>query len=348
MADFTGLFLRHFMGDSPGTPYAGQGLSDSPDVLLEGTAPVDPSTLVTAQNYVQEPPDTLWVGSKATNYLYVRAINASPGALAARLWLWYATPALLVWPQNWIHDDIYVNGQNQNWSNVNPTSPNQIVVSDAFAVVSPDTPQDHYCTIAMSENPQNGYPISQPPQAPFPGSFATLTDFAAWIQVTPSAAWRNTVDQPKTSATWNWMSPLPGPDQPGQPNIGVQCVNMPVGSQYQFTVPAGTTAKGETWGPIDSGVRTVQQPNEAISVQVNWPGGVQAGMNITYWANGQTAQTGATIIPNVGVATPALDGLVEDPMRGAKMTLLYEDLADESTAQVRYQHIIGATPLRMV
>jgi hypothetical protein len=342
-ASFQGLFLRHFMGDSPGAPYGNQGLSNSPDVVLNGTSPVtDPTTLTTQQSYGAFPPNTLFVGSQATNYLYVRGLNSTAGAMDARLWLWYAEPNMLQWPQNWISNTIWVNGVEQNWSNVHASSPNQIVVSDAFAVVSPSTPQDHYCTVTISE-----YPRYDPPAPPFPGYFSNLNDFAAWIQATPNAAWRNTVDQPVTAASWNWMSQINGPDDPGQLNVGVQCQGMPVNSLYQFTVPAGTTKNGDTWQALDSGQRQVKDPNEAISLQTTWPGGVLAGMNITWWANGTTPATGATIIPNIGIATAALDGLVPDPMLGAHQTLLYEDPADESTARIHFQHIIGGVPIRM-
>jgi hypothetical protein len=342
-ASFQGLFLRHYMGDSPGQAYGNQGLSNSPDIILNGTSPViDPTTLTTQASYNTYPPDTLYVGSQATNYLYVRGLNVTSGPMDARLWLWYAEPNMLLWPQNWISNTIWVNGLQQNWSNVHSTGPNQIIVSDAFAVVSPAKPQDHYCTIAISE-----YPRYDPPEPPFPGYFSDINAFAAWIQANPNAAWRNTIDQPINQASWNWMSQINGPDDPGQLNVGIQCQNMPVGSQFQFTVPAGTTAKGETWPGLDSQVRTVQTPNDAISLQTTWPGGVLAGMNITWWANGTTPQTGATIIPNIGVSTMMLDGLVPDPMLGARHTLLYEDPADELSARVHYQHIIGATPIRM-
>jgi hypothetical protein len=342
-ASFQGLFLRHFMGDSPGTPYGNQGLSDSPDIILNGTSPVmDPSTLTTAQSYTTEPPDTLYVGSGATNYLYVRGLNTLSGPIDARLWLWYAEPNMLLWPQSWISNTIYVNGVLQNWSNVHAASPNQIVVSDAFAVVSPNTPQDHYCTIAISE-----YPRYDPPSPPFPGYFSNLNDFAAWIQANPNAAWRNTVDQPTTASTWNWDSQINGPDQAGQLNVGVQCQSMPVNSQYRFVVPPGTTTNGAPWPGVDSGVRTVQQPNEAISIQTTWPGAVLAGMNITFYANGQTPQTGATIIPNIGVAAMGLEGLVEDPMLGAKETFLIDPDGGGTIGAIHYQHIIGAVPIRM-
>lgn len=348
MSTFQGLFLRHFQGDQPGASAGANGLSDSPDVWLNGTSFLqDPSTITTATSYASEPPNTVIVGSGATNYIYVRALNTVSGPVASRVWLWYAEPSMLVWPQKWISQGFYVNGQSQNWCNVNATSPNQIVISDAFELVSPNKPQDHYCMVAMSENPTDGWPISKPPQAPIPGGFADLNAFAAWIAQTPYAAWRNTSDVPGLASTWNYMAPFPGPANGGAITIGVQCTNMPVNSQYQFQIPSGHTSDGTQYPGLDSGVRTVNNPNENYSLQVTWPGNVNTGMNITWWQNGTTYQTGATITPVAGVQAPQLEGLVDDPMKGAKQIILYEDPTDRFGA-VRYMHICGGMPLRLI
>jgi hypothetical protein len=342
---FSGLFLRHFMADQPNFSGTASGLSDSPDIILEGTSPIDGSTLTTTTSYYQEPPDILWVGSKATNYVYVRALNSTGGAVDGRLWLWYAEPAMLNWPQNWISNTIWVDGVNQNWANVHASSPNQIVVPDAFAVVSPDTPQDHYCMIAISETQQE-----TPPQPPFPGYMPTLTAFTQWVAANPNVAWRNTVDQHVSGpgASWNWISQIPGPDQgPATLNVGIQCQNMPVGSQYQFTVPGGQNTQG-SWPNLDSGVRTVSVPGESYTIQSTWPGGVMTSMNITWWANGTTPASGATIIPNIGSPTGMMAGLMEDPMQGASIALVQVDHEDPLSLEIQFQHIVGGVPHRLI
>jgi hypothetical protein len=341
---FSGLFLRHFMGDQPGFSGTASGLSDSPDIILEGTSPVDPPTLATPASYAQEPPDILWVGSKATNYVYVRALNTTGGPVDGRLWLWYAEPSMLNWPQNW-KTGFVVDGQSQNWVNVHSGGANQIVVGDAFAIVSPDTPQDHYCMIAISETQQE-----TPPQSPFPGYMPTLNDFVAWVARNPSVAWRNTVDQHVSGpgAEWNWPSQIPGPDQgPATFNIGIQCQNMPVESQYRFTVPGGQNAQGN-WPSLDSGQRTIGKPNEGYTLQTTWPGGVMATMNIEWWANGKTPQPGATIVPYIGMPTSMLDGIVDDPMAGAAMVEVQIDHRDGQSVEIQFQHIIGGVPQRLL
>src|SRR6202000_374762 len=118
MALFSGLFLRHYLGDTPGSASPVSTVSGSPDVLLEGTSPVDPAILATSANYGQEPPNTLYVGSQVTNYVYVRALNTTGEAVDGRIWLWYVDADMLLWPENWISNTIWVDGANQNWTNV--------------------------------------------------------------------------------------------------------------------------------------------------------------------------------------------------------------------------------------
>jgi hypothetical protein len=337
---YQGLFLRHYMGDDPTKPP--QVSSDSPDIILEGQDPVDPATLTTQQSYITEPPDTLWVGSNLTNYIYVRGLNATTGPLTARLWLWYAEPNILLWPQQWVSDGFYVGGTKKNWQNVTAASPNQIVATDAYTVVSPATPQDHYCMVAIAENP----PLSEPAYAPFPGAFTNLTEFTVWIQNNPNAAWRNTIDKATTAAQWNWVAPIAGPDDGGQPTLGVLCSNMPVGSQFRYVVPPGRTAKGDPYPGVDSGIRTVQNPNDQSGIQVTWPPAVTTGMSLTWWANGTTVTSGALITPYVGSFASSLEGIVDDPQRGAVELTIYEDLQDESSARQVHMHMLGGQPIR--
>jgi hypothetical protein len=61
---FSGLFLRRFLGDKPGSAAPASSVSNSPDVLLEGTSPVDGATLTTSASYGQEPPNTLFVARR--------------------------------------------------------------------------------------------------------------------------------------------------------------------------------------------------------------------------------------------------------------------------------------------
>jgi hypothetical protein len=339
---YEGLFLRHFMGDEPGRSGGGQAMSNSPDIILEGTNPVEPSSLATAESYSKDPPNSLIVGSKQTNYIYVRALNAASEETKARLWLWYAEPAMLLWPQQWISQGFIVGNEKRNYFDITATRPNQIVVSNAFQLVSPDKPQDHYCMIAYAQMP----PAEEEPN---PGYMSSMEQFATWVSENPNVAWRNTVDMPQTAATWNWTVPITGPDKAASMLIGVQCQSMPVKSQYEFKIAGGTTPSGESFPTINSGLREVLNPNENVALPVKWPGKVQTTLNITWYANGQPAPpVGATIAPSIGVESSMMEGFLEDPLRGTVQTLFYEadSFRTKEKAQIKYDHTVGGVPLR--
>jgi hypothetical protein len=302
-AGYDGLFLRHFMGDAPGAGGAGQGMSDSPDIILPGDTPVDPAALVTPLSYGTELGDTLLVGPGVVNYVYVRGLNATAGALAARLWLWYVDADALQWPQKWMSQGIYVDGVAQNWVVASAQNPDQIVVGDAFAGVSLPAPRDHYCMVAIAENP----PLSQPAAPPLPGDFPTLDDFEAWVEQNPNVAWRDAVSQPGSPATWTWVTQISGPPKAGPLMLGVACRDMPVGSRFRFVVPAGTTPDGSPFAGCDSGPMPIADPNETFFLPISWPAGVLAGMTVYWWADGTSPPEGASISPAVTVPAPSED-----------------------------------------
>ncbi|HEV2789972.1 MAG TPA: hypothetical protein VGV69_01570 [Solirubrobacterales bacterium] len=339
---YEGLFLRHFMGDEPGRSGGGQAMSNSPDIILEGTKPVEPSSLATAESYSKEPPNSLIVGSEQTNYIYVRALNAATEESKARIWLWYAEPSMLLWPQHWISDGFWVENQKRNYYDIAASSPNQIVVSNAFQLVSPKSPQDHYCMVAIAQSPAE----EQPPN---PGYMVSMEEFAKWVSENPNAAWRNTVDMAQNAATWNWSVPIAGPDKAAQLMLGVQCSSMPVGSKYEFKVAGGSTPSGEKFPTLESGPRVVQNPNENVALPTKWPGKVQTTLNITWYQNNQpNPPIGATIAPSIGIESMMMEGLLEDPLEGAVQTLFYEggSFHHREKAQLKYYHVLGGVPLR--
>lgn len=339
------FFLRHFRGDEPGKSGSGQPMSNSPDIILTGTTPAKTlGEYETEERYKnEEPPDTMIVGSKETNYVYVRTRNFGTKNATARLWLWYAEPGMLLWPQNWMYDKFQVAGESKNWTEVEAL-PNAIKLGNAFELVSPEAPKDHYCMIAMAQSP-----VPNPkPEPPFPGYFPNIPAFAQWIQETPYAAWRNTIDQPRTAATWNSTNPFVGPSEEETFNVGVQCKNIPVGSKYRFVIPGGVTKERKEWETVDSEIREVKKPNESVSLQVTWPAGVNTTMTITYYAEGKEVPAGAIIEPVVGTSASSMEGLLDDPLQGSVETLLYEKVGDPHTAQIIRQHIAGGVPNRLV
>jgi hypothetical protein len=340
------FFMRHFKGDAPGKSGSGEPMSTSPDIILNGTSPVSSlAKLEEKSNYEAEQPSTLIYGSKETNYVYMRTINTASTSQAGRLWLWYAEPSMLLWPQEWMYKKFQVLGEGKNWTDIEAL-PNQIKVGNAFELVDPEAPKDHYCMVGIVQSP---IPFPENPEQPFPGYFGTLTRFAQWIQETPYAAWRNTTDVSRTAATWNYSAAVPGPKEETETfNVGVQCKGMPVGSKYRYVIPGGVTPDGKEWETVESGEHVILKANEASSLPVTWPPGVKASMTITWWSEGKEAQPGAIIEPTIGVSVGAMEGLLDDPHRGSTETLLFQEPGNLDSAMIIRQHVVGGVPIRLV
>ncbi len=162
------------------------------------------------------------------------------------------------------------------------------------ALQAPPAAPRHYCFIAIAEEP----PPVGPARSPAVEPFSSFDDFMAWLADNHHVSFRNTVDMPfpGADATWNWTGPISGPADQATLEVGVQCQNMPVGSQYRFQIPGGSNSQG-TWPSLDSGCRTVEQANDAFAERVTWPGGVTTTIDVTWWANGTNAAAGRDDLP---------------------------------------------------
>ena len=75
---YSGFFLRHALGDNPAGPSRG-AWSASPDIIPAGTQPIaNPAQPVSQAGYNSDEGKPISDGS--VNYIYVRGLNASPGA----------------------------------------------------------------------------------------------------------------------------------------------------------------------------------------------------------------------------------------------------------------------------
>src|SRR5258708_3714133 len=173
---YSGLFIRHQMGDTPSS--MGTGWSASPDIILAGTTPApNPGAYVTPTGYQTDYGSTVYLDQ--ANFTYVRALNASSGAITGRIWLYYVPSNLCLWTQNWLSAPIVVGDQSVNYTLISAQALNDIVVTNPPFVLTPPPPAGcgHYCVTAIAENP----PLSDPPVSPIPagsmGKFAQLVQF---------------------------------------------------------------------------------------------------------------------------------------------------------------------------
>ena len=122
------------------------------------------------------------------------------------------------------------------------------------------------------------------------------------------------VEQSVGGPSWSWGVEIVGPDEEAHLTVGVQCRNVPVGSKYQFTIPAGVTKDGRDWPGVDSGLRPVMQPDEAFGFFTTWPAGVVTDMTISWWAEGTAPPQGASIEAMLGISEFAAEGELEGPL----------------------------------
>lgn len=94
--------------------------------------------------------------------------------------------------------------------------------------------------------------------------------------------------QPGTTGpgpSWSWQVDFNGPPVAEPFKLGVQWSQLPIGSQLEFTIPAGSNEQG-SWGAIDSGQFTVENANGMCLVPADWPADVQTTMTIDWFQNG--------------------------------------------------------------
>jgi hypothetical protein len=118
---------------------------------------------------------------------------------------------------------------------------------------------------------------------------------------------RDPAEQSVGGPSWTWNVEIVGPDEEMNLMVGVQCKNLPLGSKYQFAIPAGATKDGKEWSAIDSGPRVVVRPNEMVAVYATWPADVVTTMTISWWAEGTTPPEGAAIEAMLGIPAGSLE-----------------------------------------
>jgi DNA-binding beta-propeller fold protein YncE len=336
-----GVFIRHQMGDYPGNN--GGSFSACPDIVISinpsdpnhSPQPLDPTTVISAQGYYTEfnPGSYIWQGN--ANYIYLRALNnasslSPPPQVNPRLWLYYTASNLALWPTNWQSNNIQVQGQSgqQNWQDTTNLITNTITgqggqsgqqlnllaTGQAFLWSPPVLGGgNHYCLIAMAENPLNN-----PPTPPLPGVFQTWNDLCNFVLTNDWFGWRNTQAVQASTPSWELLFTISGPPQTGLTQIGVQCANMPVGSTFSFSAagPHGTTNPGDG---VSSGTLTIKNPNQGSYVPMLFPSNFNTTLVVNWNANGTTPGNGAKITPYLAQTSsqmmPILAGRV--PLRPA-------------------------------
>ena len=182
------VFVRDNFDDDGNAPSSGT-VHLSPDII-----PYQGGTLDVAQaiaTYGGPDIGKPFVQHGANN-IYVRAKNLQPaGTESGTVQLYFCPSSLFMIPSQWTGNEVLTAGNTNTVSFVNAAgsmalNPGDIcLTAEAFFLdgLPPTTNGDHYCLIAVVNTPNETTTI--------PSCFDSNAAFVAWVQNTPTVAWRN-------------------------------------------------------------------------------------------------------------------------------------------------------------
>lgn len=355
-----GIFLRHYLDQTPGANDPGAGWTNSPDIVASvdsngnpQPAP-DPTVFTSSSGYGQQFSNQISIGQ--ANYIYVRGLNTTGAATLGRFWFYFVESNVVLWPQNWQSSNITVAGNNQNYADMTtPLAANQVgVTNPPFIWTAPNLQQsgDHYCMIAFAQNVPTGQPLPAP-QSPAPTGFMGSWDqLAQFVINNPNMAWRNTVDVSRNTPTFQYTTNIAGAPNGGQFNVGVQLTSMPTDGYFAFSVP-GPDAQDSVVIPKTA----IPNPNYAPTVTVNWPKGYQSSITISYWQGATTPPVGSTITPIITIPFTQVAKTMPEVMQASRgrrkrfslsspMPFLNYESPRMMYGAVQYSYIVGSMPYR--
>ncbi|MAM73912.1 hypothetical protein [uncultured Tistrella sp.] len=201
MADdfYWGVFIRLYPHQLPNWSGSGGLWAECPDII-NGTAPLDTDTLL--KNYPNPPtavpPPTPFLLNQP-NYVYVTAENCKDEVINARVWMFWAVQSTCLYPSTWQSAGITVDGHAINYQPLSlqaapewtdhskkPKMGPPAVTTTPFVVTPTGSAQDSYSLITIVENEP-----SNPPKAPLPPTFNSVSDLASWVSDNGNVGWLN-------------------------------------------------------------------------------------------------------------------------------------------------------------
>ncbi|AUX37482.1 MULTISPECIES: hypothetical protein [Sorangium] len=234
MGSYSGLFLRHDLGQKPGQ--ASSGWSESPDLIayqVDGEPAIQPDLTQFTSPGGYGNPFSANVIENNPNYIYIRGLNTANGAQQSRVYFYYTESDLMRWPANWRSDNISLANVPQNWIDIVATSANQLVVGQLPLVWVPPTltgsQWNHYCIVGWADN-------SASPQPPVLPSFSSVDDLGQFIMAHPNMAWRNTTDYDSPPPDFVYGTNLTMPSSGGTIYLSVSFFNVPGDGIFSVSV----------------------------------------------------------------------------------------------------------------
>jgi hypothetical protein len=290
---YTGIFIRDYVGQVPNQQQRPL-TKNSPDIFCSGTTPLADVTALTNQNnYDRGLPMLNLQTPMQNNYIYVRGQNLSGDPQQAVIYLYYAEPSIVQWPQNWKSDQISFGTSPQNWQPI--SAPGATTVGESLTVTPqpftwmPDSKNTHYSLVTWIEN---GPDQQHAPKIPVINTVQEMTDF---IQSHPNVAWKNVIELDSNQSVLQGSVSVDGPTNGGVINLGLQFNNMPTDAYFEFNVP-GPDANNTIIFPKTQ----IYSPNFAPSLQVAYPPGFKTALSFTIYVGATTPAANATVTPFMG------------------------------------------------
>jgi hypothetical protein len=293
---YSGIFIRDEIGQTPETKAT--CWTNSPDIVCTGTGILEnPEELLDREKYNAGQPSNNIQTPNQYNHVYVRGINKTNGSQTSTIYLYYVDTSIVLWPQNWRDDNIFLHEpeDKQNWVELNANAQDEIVGTRTPFVWEPPKTNNHYCLVAWVKD---GSDQKTPPDR---NSIGTVNDMGKFILDHHNIGWRNTVEvDSKTTSTIRGSCKIEGPAEGGNINLGVQCYNLPIDGQIGFSILGPTRETTITVPNIK-----IPNPGYASSVTVDWPVGINGkgldgNIEFTYTKGATNPPDGAKLTPFSG------------------------------------------------
>lgn len=296
---YSGLFLRHYLNEQPGSPR--DGWSASPDVFPYGRSiEKDPSIFTTAAGYLKD-----WgqdVALRNDNYVYVRGRNVGATEITSRVYFYYTRGSLCLWPANWRSDKVSIGNVDRNWVDVTAPANGYGVGRTPFVWIPDDLDpgSDHYCVIAWAADGPN----PQPPDLARFSKFATHDDLVNFVVSHHNMAWRNTRQyrtEPPFSTYATAVSAAPSGSSVYL-NIGFR--NLPRDGKFSVNLAGPDEDNSIRMDPTP----ITEHPNGYVPINnpLALPSNFTTSLRVQYWRGPtdppETAQIKVTLLVQVGPA----------------------------------------------
>jgi hypothetical protein len=269
------VFMRDTLIEIGAVPVKGGGWTLSPDIIPAGTELIDDPVNTLTETWRQDIGKPVFFEQQ--NYYYVRAKNLYDGQQEAQFELYYCPQHLFLYPDLWLENQLKTSDGQGQVSAVASKEAEIMVPTNVFATIPAS--EEHHCLIGRVIT--DGHPNPLPNR----GEITDMNALAKYILDHPNMAWRNVTLVKKDVSTFTHSFPFNSGSRGGQILIGMNCVDVPIGSTVAFScgtpIPSGPD-KGKY---IELKKTELEQPNIFIGMEeYNMPVNFESQISFSFWA----------------------------------------------------------------